>query len=323
MNGKSWAIGMLCALMLLSGCDELQRLNGLTGRQGSTISKYGDGPISRLRIHHGFRHRSILRRMQGDWVVSRGGRYLFELNVKGERATLIDHRYRVPRTLSGEISLRTETSFGIEGPDGVREYFSFLQTEKATYIGAGGAIALGDLEAPEDDTVQVTTEFQPFRAFLGAWETLEFDGTGCLLIERWMEDVNKREVACGFEEKKGRQVFHYQGRDRLRPERLKRYELEVVGGFLVEPELKRSVASRRSTGEVSEEMFEEEDNTVNRARKRARARTPKVAPNPFARPSDEASAITAEGDGGVADPPQLNRSSDEPTKAPMPPDQRP
>ena len=283
MTSRSLVLSGLCSLLVVSsGCDELSRLNGLQDRTGSTIARYGDGPISRLRIHHGFRHRTILRKMQGDWVVSRGGRYILELNVKGEHAVLVDHRYRVPRTLSGPLSLRSETSFAIEGPDGVREYFSFLQTSEATYLGSGGAIALGNLEREgQPEAPQATTEYQPFTAFLGAWETLEFDGKDCLLIERWMSSINKREVACGFEEKKGRRVFHYQGRDTLRPERLKRYELEVVEGFLVEPELKRNVASRRSSGEVADEIFEVEDNAATRARERAEARMPKVAPNPL------------------------------------------
>ena len=229
-------LGALTLMVSLGACN-VEDASTLMERQQAV--SLGDGPITRIE---GFDHKALAASLQGDWIVVQGDKRVFEFNIVGEQVRVLDHRFAQPRTIRGKLLLRSSTSFGINATEGPRYFFGFVTTEAQTYMGHGGAVALrGDESA--------------FSITLGAWETLRYaDGT-CQLVSTFGGGESVRDVKCSFTEEeveggeKRRTGFRYEAPDPFRPERLKTVELTLKGGYLLDKELARSVASRR--GDVS------------------------------------------------------------------------
>ena len=226
----------LLALMGPSGC-QVNDDSGLTEMQRSV--SLGDGPITRIE---GFDHKKLGASLQGDWIVVQGDKRVFEFNIVKDQVRVLDHRFTQPRTIRGRLLLRSSTSFGVASNEGPRYFFGFVEVDGQTFMGHGGALALrGDESA--------------FVLTLGAWESLRYSEDGCELVSTFGGGESTRGVECSFIEETSaegetrRTGFRYQAPDPFRPERLKRVELTLKGGYLIDTELARSIASRR--GDVS------------------------------------------------------------------------
>lgn len=186
-----------------------------------------------------FDRQELRERLQGHWKARRGGELLFELDVAGERARLRDLREGRDTVHEGALVLRSATSFGIEEADGTVYYDSFVRVGEKVHIGPWSAIRM---RGPPSG----------FRAELGAWETLVYDGSSCRLVETWGGERSERDVPCGFRgggdegdaESGGRRVFHYRAEDPFHTDRLKTFELIVAGDYLLDPKLAAVRAER-------------------------------------------------------------------------------
>jgi hypothetical protein len=236
-------------LLLGSGC----QLEG-EGERVTTEREValGDGPITRIE---GFDHAALSRALQGDWIVIYRDKRIFEFTILGNEARVLDHRFAQPRTIRGQLLLRSSTSFGIASVEGPRYFFGFAVVDGTTYMGHGGAVALRGDEAA-------------FEVTLGAWETLVRSEAGCKLVSTFGGGKSEREVSCQFVEEEGeggevvRKGFRYEAPDPFRPDRLKTVELTLLGGYLMDGELAASIASRR--GDVPRaNTLEPGDNTAS------------------------------------------------------------
>lgn len=175
--------------------------------------------------------------LQGDWIVEKDGRLHFEFSFHGDDAKVVDHRFTTPTTREGRLLLRSATGIGVETADGVGYYYSFVRDGEDVFLGFGAALR--------------AVETEPFTAKLGAWEKLVVDeGGGCRFVRTWGGETAEESVACGFEERDGRKVFHYQSEDPFRRGKMKKNELYVVGSYLLAKELAESKARRRVPGET-------------------------------------------------------------------------
>ena len=194
----------------------------------------GNGPITRVE---GFDHAGLKRAVQGDWIVTQGANRVFEFTILGDEVRVLDHRFAQPKTTQGTLVLRSSTSFGIESREGPIYFFGFAVVGDTTYMGHGGAIPFSG-----DEDFEIT---------LGAWERLVRTDAGCVLVTTFGSGKTEKKVTCEFVETKEedeapvRTGFRYQAPDPFRPDRLKMVELKVVGDYLMDQELARSVASRR------------------------------------------------------------------------------
>ncbi len=242
---------LLVCSVALAGCDKVPER-----RFQRTIGPAGDQPATTFGDYE---PEVLAGALHGEWVVERGERKLFEFSIHGESAKVVDHRYATPRTVEGELVLRSATGFGIEPPDGVTYFYSFVDSGEQVYMGMGTAIA--------------TSRNGTFKAKLGAWETLTFDGESCRYDRAFGGDADTEEIQCGFKDKKkprakkkkpkaktktngkgekkdeadppeppAERVFTYKAEDPFRPGKKKTFELVVAGDYLISRELADSKA---------------------------------------------------------------------------------
>ena len=236
LRDRSWWLALVASLWLSTlcvvGCQESESEGGVSVEREVAL---GDGPITRIE---GFDHARLSAALQGDWIVIQRDKRVFEFTILGQEARVLDHRFAKPRTIRGRLLLRSSTSFGIASVEGPRYFYGFATIDGTTYMGQGGAIALKG-----DETA--------FEATLGAWETLVWSGEGCALVSTFGGGKSEREVTCEFVEEDNddgaqvRKAFRYEAPDPFRPDRLKTFELAVVGDYLMDKDLAASIASRR------------------------------------------------------------------------------
>jgi len=226
-SGKVGALALAMGALGLLGCPDVVT-SVLDDDQAVPM---GNGPITRVQ---GFDHPALKAALQGDWIVVRGDKRLFEFEITDEHVRVVDHRFAQPRIITGDLLLRSATSFGVQDGQGTAYFYGFAAVDGTTYMGQGGAIPFDGEEAME--------------VRLGAWETLVRTAEGCKLVTTFAGRATDKEVECGFRDRKGAsggKIFRYQAADPFRSDRLKAVELQVVGAYLMEDELVRSVASRR------------------------------------------------------------------------------
>ena len=231
-RGLTLVVSLCLSACCVVGCQESESEGGVAIEREVAL---GDGPITRIE---GFDHARLSASLQGDWIVIQRDKRVFEFTILGQEARVLDHRFAKPRTIRGRLLLRSSTSFGIASVEGPRYFYGFATIDGTTYMGQGGAIALKG-----DETA--------FEATLGAWETLVWSGEGCKLVSTFGGGKNERKVTCEFvkeETDEGaptRKAFRYEAPDPFRPDRLKTFELAVVGDYLMDKDLAASIASRR------------------------------------------------------------------------------
>ncbi|MDP6945624.1 MAG: hypothetical protein QF464_15855, partial [Myxococcota bacterium] len=160
---SSGALGVLILIacgFALGGCPEALLSNSPGDAEESLQA---NGPITKI---DGFDHQGLRTALQGDWLVVRGKKRLFEFTIADDTAKVIDHRFAHPSKKEGKLLLRSATSFGIRVSDGTSYFFGFAVVDGTTYMGQGGAIAFEEGEA--------------FEVSLGAWETLVKTDDGCI-----------------------------------------------------------------------------------------------------------------------------------------------
>ena len=255
MRSIGLALATLALALAVGACDRVpERLFQ------RTLEPPGDQPATTFGDYE---PEVLAGALHGEWIVERGDRRLFEFSIHGESAKVVDHRYTTSRTVEGELVLRSATGFGVQPPDGVTYFYSFVDSGERVYMGMGAAIA--------------TRRDGAFKAKLGAWETLTFDGDSCLYERAFGGDVHSEEVACGFQDKKKpkshgpakskdkdkdkdkskddgeaddeaaaaepvERVFSYTAADPFRPGKKKTVELIVAGDYLISRELADSTA---------------------------------------------------------------------------------
>ena len=219
---------MLLAAWIVSGCPAPSQSD-----QGVDPASAvpGDKPATTVGD---FDEDAVRKTLQGDWLVKRGARVLFEFLIEGDKARVIDRRFSEPRTIEGTLLIRSATGFGITDGDGVTSYYSVVSHGDEMYMGLGSAIA--------------TTGEEPFTAKLGAWESLvRLPGEeGCRYVKTWAGSTTEQTVPCSLKEKGGKTVFSYESEDPFRPGKMKTFELTRVGNTLLSRELAEARAVRRS-----------------------------------------------------------------------------
>ncbi|MGM0578726.1 MAG: hypothetical protein ACQEXJ_23590 [Myxococcota bacterium] len=223
-SARRLAVLVVAAGLLLAGCRD-----GGFERFGADATPEPPGHEPATTAGD-FDREAMREALQGDWVVRRDERTLFEFRIGGEEAAVVDHRFSKPRVREGDLVLRSPTGFGVEMGDGTTWYYSFVRTEERVFMGLGAAI-----EAPRGE---------PFTAKLGAWEKLVYDGEECLYVRTWAGEETEEVVECGFEERGERRVFYHEGPDPFREDRTRRRELYVEGDYLLERDLALATVER-------------------------------------------------------------------------------
>lgn len=184
-------------------------------------------------------------KLAGSWVVRRARRVILEFTLDGDHIALVDHRFPTPRKLEGTFRVRSSTGFGVETADGTTYWYAVGWDGPIVHIGLGTIIEVGDATR--------------FTAQLGAWERLVRTPDGCTYVRTWGGDERSTEVPCEVVERGDRKIFTFEAEDPYRPDRLKKVELDLVGGYLMERELGDSIAvprvvyEREATDDAGEE----------------------------------------------------------------------